>query len=372
MISYIVPTRDRPSDLARTLGAIGRIVEHDEASDHHEPAEVVIIDNDSRNVPVAPRRLLNGVPVKMVVLDGNHGAASRNVGACRAHPDSDWLVMLDDDSHPLDGRFIATLRSAPADVGIITADIHLPAQSRREDGGLPEVFVGCGAAIRRDMFDHLGGYDANFEYYVEEYDLSARALSLGYRTMFEPRFRVDHHKSPGGRDMNRIVSLLLRNGSWVMQRYAPDADRREQLREIRRRCRLIADLEQSRDGYIRGLGLVRETLRAQPRAPMSREHFDRFTGLWHAREALRRAHENERFAACAVVARGKNAWVVDRALAELGVEVVPVDQAEALVIGTMSPGPMLDALGKFAGQGRVIAPWSTAEAARTRLNEPRP
>lgn len=371
MISYIVPTRDRPSDLARTLGSIGRIVEHDKASVGREPAEVIVIDNNSRHVPVAPPRLPNGVPVKMIVLEGNQGAASRNVGACRAHPDSDWLVMLDDDSHPLDGRFVATLRSAPPDVGIVTADIHLPAQHRREDGGLPEVFVGCGAAIRRELFDQLGGYDANFEYYVEEYDLSARAIGLGYRTMFEPRFRVDHHKSRGGRDMNRIVSLLLRNGSWVMQRYAPDADRRGQLREIRRRCRLIADLEQARDGYTRGLELVRQTLRTQPRTPLSREHFDRFTGMWHAREALRRAHENRRFATCAVVARGKNAWVVDRALAEVGVGVVPVEQAEALVIGTMSPGPMLDALGKFQGRGRVIAPWSAADHARSRFNEPR-
>lgn len=371
MISYIVPTRDRPSDLARTLGALGRIAEHDEASEHHEPAEVVVIDNNSRHTPVAPRCLPNGVAVMMVMLDRNHGAASRNVGACRAHPDSDWLVMLDDDSHPIDGRFIATLRSAPADVGIITADIHLPAQSRREDGGLPEVFVGCGAAIRRELFDRIGGFDAAFEYYVEEYDLSARAISLGYRTMFEPCFRVDHHKSPGGRDMNRIVSLLLRNGSWVMQRYAPDTDRREQLRQIRRRCRLIADLEQARGGYIRGLELVRQTLRTQARSPLSRAHFDRFTGLWHAREALRRAHENQRFSTCAVVARGKNAWVVDRALAELGVELVPVERAEALVIGTMSPGPMLDAMRNFHGRGRVIAPWSAAETARARLNEPR-
>lgn len=372
MISYIVPTRDRPSELARTLGRIAHIAEHDPSHAAHEPAEVVIVDNGSRFTPTPPRTLANGVRVKLILLDSNHGAASRNLAACKADPDSDWLVMLDDDSHPLDGRFIATLRGAPADVGIVTADIYLPAQERREDGGLPEVLVGCGAAIRRELFDKAGGYDATFEYYVEEYDLAARAITLGYRTVFDPHFRVDHYKSPGGRDMNRIVSLLLRNGSWVMQRYAPDADRREQLREVRRRCRLIADLEQARDGYIRGLEAVRATLSTQQRSPMSRLHFDRFTGLWHAREALQRAREHSRFDRVAVVARGKNAWVVDRALAELGVEVVPVEQAEALVIGTMSPGPMLDAMGKFHGRGRVIAPWSTADRVQSRLNEPRP
>lgn len=360
MISYIVPTRDRPDELARTLGQIGRIAEHDGRRAGHEPAEVVVIDNGSRFVPVVPSRLPNGVHVRTIVLDSNHGAASRNIGAGRAHAEADWLIMLDDDSHPVDGRFIATLRRAEPDVGIVTADIFLPGQNRREDGGLPEVFVGCGAAIRRDLFQRLGGFDRTFEYYVEEYDLSARAIAAGYRVHFDPCFRVDHHKSPGGRDMDRIVSLLLRNGSWVMQRYAPDADRREQLREIRRRCRLIAELEQARQGYARGLQAVRTTLRTQPRTPMTRVQFDRFTGLWHARQALRRAHENQPFRTAALVARGKNAWVVDRVLAELGVEQVDAERAEALVIGTMSPGPMLDAIGKWSGKGRVIAPWSGA------------
>lgn len=366
MISYIVPTRDRPDELARTLGRIGHIAEHDRRLPNHEPAEVVVIDNGSRFVPVVPTSLPNGVSVRMIVLDSNHGAASRNLGATRAHADSDWLIMLDDDSHPIDGRFIATLRQAERDVGIVTADIYLPGQNRREDGGLPEVFVGCGAAIRRDLFEALGGFDKNFEYYVEEYDLSARVIAAGHRVLFDPRFRIDHHKSPGGRDMNRIVSLLTRNGCWVMQRYAPDSERRAQLREVRRRCRLIADLEQAREGYGRGLEAVRATLGTQPRTPMSRVLFDRFTGLWHAREALRRAHENRPFRTAAVVARGKNAWVVDRVLIELGVEVVHAEQAEAMVIGTMSPGPMLDAIERMSGKGRVIAPWSSADHARRR------
>jgi GT2 family glycosyltransferase len=361
MISYIIPTRNRPDDLARTLGAIAGLAEHEPGG--VEPAEVIVVDNASRFTPVLPRVLENGVRVHPVLLDKNLGAAARNRGVQHAHRASRWVVMLDDDSHPVDGSFVHTLHEAADDTAVVTADIRLPMQNRREDGGLPEVFIGCGAAIRREVFDRLGGYDSEFEYYVEEYDLAARIIAAGYRIVFEPRFRVDHFKAAAGRDMNRIVSRLLRNGCWVMQRYAPEPERRTQLRAVRQRCRLIAELENATEGYRRGLEEVRRTLHTQRRRPHDRICFDRFTGLWHARDALRRAHAGEPFDSAAVVARGKNAWVVDRALAEIGVSVVPESQAQVRVIGTMSPGPMLDARDRFAAKGRTIAPWSRAQQA---------
>jgi GT2 family glycosyltransferase len=359
MISYVVPTRDRPDDLARTLAALGRIPEHEPGA--VEPAEVIVVDNASRHVPVLPRTLENGAPVRPVFLDENLGAAARNRGVRHAHRAIRWVVMLDDDSNPADGAFVHALHEAPPDTAVITADIRLPMQGRREDGGLPEVLIGCGAAIRRDVFDRLGGYDPAFEYYAEEYDLAARVLAAGHRIAFEPRFRVDHYKVAGGRDMNRIVARLLRNGCWVMQRYAPESERRSQLRAVRSRCRLIAELENAGEGYRAGLAELRRTIHAQPRRPHDRHTFDRFTGLWHARDALRRAFDAQPFGTAAVVARGKNAWAVDRALEELGVRCADEAHADALVIGTMSPGPMLDALERHTGAGRLIAPWSAAQ-----------
>ncbi len=363
MISYVIPTRDRPDDLARTLRGIGSLLEHDPAHPAHEPAEVIVIDNASRFVPILPAWLDNRVPVRLVLLNENLGAASRNIGAKRTSPDSQWIVMLDDDSMPVDGRFIQRLHTQPPDVAAVMADIHLPNQDRREDGGLPEVFVGCGVAIRRETFTSLGGYDHTFEYYAEEYDLSARILRSGSRIVFEPDFRIDHFKSAGGRDMNRIVARLVRNGCWVMQRYAPQTDRRTQLRQVRTRARLIAMLENATEGYKQGLAELRESLPRQVRSPLDRTTFDRFTGLWHARQALQRAHADRPFSCARVVGQGKNAWVVQRALAELGVSID--DESDVLVVGTMSPGPMLDTRDRFADLGRVITPWSrTARVAR--------
>ncbi len=364
MISYIIPTRDRPERLALTLGALGALRGHGD-----DGAEVVVVDNASRFPAAAPERLANGIAVRVIRRETNEGAASRNVGVRAADPHADWIVMLDDDSYPADTGFVRRLRSAAPDIAAVSADIFLPGLARREVGGLPEVFIGCGVAIRRRVFLELGGYDPAFGYYAEEYDLAARMLRSGYRVHFDPWFRVEHHKVAIGRDMDVILERLVRNNGWIMERYAPPGARRERLRETRRRYRQIAIKERAIGGYGRGLVELRRSIRAQARTPMPGPIFDRFTGLAHARAALGEWFAAERFGTAALVEEGKNAWVVRRALAELGVrEVAGPEDAEALVIGTMSPGPMLDALTRgHAGRAmpgrRLIAPWTVAARA---------
>src|ERR1044071_1098354 len=152
--------------------------------------------------------------------------------------------------------------------------------------------------------------------------------------------------------MNTILSRLVRNNGWGMQRYAPDELRRAQIPEQRRRYRQIAIKENAVPGYRAGLLELRRTIRAQRRTPMPRHLFERFTGVAHARAALQEAYAQRPFRTVAPVDEGKNGWVVRKALAELGATVVPdptqhaarstQHSVDALVIGTMSPGPMLD------------------------------
>ncbi|MEZ6317168.1 MAG: glycosyltransferase [Phycisphaerales bacterium] len=355
MIGYVLPTRDRREELERTLEAIGRLPAHRD----RVPAEVVIVDNASVNPVRAPNWLDNGVAVRVVRLEHNAGAAARNVGVLATQARVEWVVMLDDDSHPIDGRFVAGLDEHPSDVAALTADIYLPDGSR-ERGGLPEVPIGCGVAVRRWAFIAAGGYDASFGYYAEEYDLAAKVIRAGRRVVFDPRFRVVHRKVPGGRDMGVILGRLVRNNGWVMQRYAPDAELGERLEENERRYGAIARKEGTVEGYERGVAELRETIGSQKRTPMGDGEWARFTGLAAAREALAAAHRERRFASAAIVERGKNDWAVERALRELGVEVVG-SGADVRVIGTMSPGPMLDAAGRVPD---AITPWVMAGADR--------
>lgn len=346
-ISYVLPTRDRATTLARTLHALGTLP--------HHAAEVIVVDNASDVPAVAPALLENGIPARVIRMDNNAGAAARNAGAHAAS--GDWVVMLDDDSRPTNTDYLAVLRAAPSGVLAVTADILL-SRGVRESGGLPEVPVGCGVAYRRDTFLDLGGYDAQFGYYAEEYDLAARILLAGGRVAFDDRFVIEHDKAKAGRDMDRILSCLVRNNGWVMQRYAPSNERRARLRSDRKRYRAIARREHATDGFAKGLLELRASRAAQARSPLPPALWDRFTGLAHARAAIARELERKHFGSAAVVAEGKNAWAIRRALVEAGVRLVGARGAATLVVGTLSPGPMLDASQQLGeGSRRVIKPW---------------
>lgn len=355
-LAYVLPTRNRPEVLGRTLEAIGSLPRHD--------AEVIVVDNASDTLPTVRRTLENGIGVRVIGLDENIGAAARNVGVRASDPGASWIVMLDDDSHPRSADFVRALSTAPSDVLAISADIHLPSSARREDGGLPEVFIGCGVAVRRDAFLASGGYDPSFSYYVEEYDLAARLMLMGGRVAFEPSFVVEHHKVAAGRDMDLILARLIRNNGWVAQRYCPESERRAEIRRLRDRYRAIAEKESAMPGFARGLLELRRTRAAQARRGMPREMYDRFTGLAHARDAIRSAIWERPFRTAALVARGKNDWAIERALFECRISIAPEPaEADAIVVGSMSPGPMIDAAIRLANahlDRRIITPWTGA------------
>ncbi|MCU0490677.1 MAG: glycosyltransferase family 2 protein [Chloroflexaceae bacterium] len=76
---------------------------------------------------------------------------------------------------------------------------------------------GAAFAIRRDLFDQLGGFDSSFFMYVEDTDLSLRARLAGYRCRYVPDAVVEHDYHPSYTpskafylDRNRH-SMLLKN-----------------------------------------------------------------------------------------------------------------------------------------------------------------
>lgn len=366
MLTYIIPTHDRPDELARTLAAIGAL-DHQAVQAALGAIEVIVADNASRHPATAPPRLKNGIPVRVIYRPRNEGAAARNAAAHAARgpmndPDH-WLLMLDDDSHPIDTGFYEPLRDAGPDVAAVAAEIFLEREGARESGGLPEVFVGCGVAVRRDAFLRAGGYDASFGYYAEEYDLAARFLLEGLCVSNDRRFRVRHMKSALGRDMNQIVRALVRNNACVAQRYAPADLSEPEIERTIDRYRLIAKKEHAMHGFDQGMLDLYAVIGVQPRRPMSVELWNRFTGCAAAMGHLRRERERLGFSRAAIIERGKNDHLIEAVLESLGVEVVPEERAapgDALIIGTLSPGPMLDALDRRAAASSlpVLAPWS--------------
>lgn len=354
-VSYITCTRNRPAELAATV----RALDHLHRDDPHA-AEFVIADNAS-DTPVRLSLPPSTMPVRVVTLSTNLAAAARNHAA--AHAAHDWLVLLDDDSAPKDLGHLNVLANTRPDTAVVMADITLPDGSR-ERGGLPEVLVGCGAAVRKQAYIDAGGYDPAFFFAAEEPDLCARLIAAGWHTEFSPWFRVLHHKTTTNRDLNRMLRLLTRNQGVIIERTTPDHDRTFLRKDHVRRCHWIAQKENALQGFAQGLAELRALRPTLVRQPLSMPHYERFTGLAHAREAFAQALQHQPFDTACLTHEGKHAWAVRRALTDAGVRIIDdPDAADRLVIATLSPGPMLDALAHLhaTGQGhRAIAPWTQA------------
>ncbi|HVZ93028.1 MAG TPA: glycosyltransferase [Phycisphaerales bacterium] len=358
MISFILPTRDRPEHLTLTLSALAMLDAG--ALARVGGAELIVVDNASKHPPVLPDKLANGIAARVIFRPTNEGAAARNHAAKTAN--GDWLIMLDDDSAPIDAGFVDALLAADDSIAAIGAEILLR-DGAHEAGGLPEVIIGCGAAIRRGPYLVAGGYDPAFGYYAEEYDLCARLLLAGLRVVHDRRFRVVHRKTADGRDMNLILRRLVRNNGWVEQRYAPERIREDILARTVGRYRLIAEREQATAGFEEGLRELRQTLHDQPRREMSDDVYDRFIGFTAARDRLETELKRTHATRAITIDDGKNAWVVKRAIEECGVQLGrhlrDLGTSGALVVGTLSPGPLTDAALRRAGVAGppVISPW---------------
>ena len=337
--TIVIPTRSRPDDLARTLELLS------ECDSGSHACEVVIVDNASDPPVTAPEELPNGWEVRTLVLPHNAGAAGRNTAAAQAM--GEWLLMLDDDSAPLDAGWIAAATSAHIDTLAIGAEVLLP-NGRHEAGGLPEVVVGCGALIRRDAFLDCGGYDASFEYYGEETDLCARCIEEGGRIEYDPRFRVLHRRSDSERDLSRIMERLTRNEALTIWRYAPEHELQDWLDRTLARRRTIAAREGVSAAFERGADALQRLFASEPRRPLMQDDWDRLTGASCVREWIRSSDA----APCAVRmpsgAPGKHPEVITSTLALLGVLAEDTESAATIIAGTLAPGLAIDAAQELA------------------------
>jgi GT2 family glycosyltransferase len=55
--------------------------------------------------------------------------------------------------------------------------------------------TGCALLVRRRVFETVGGFDRNFECYMEDYDLCYRIRTSGYRIGYVPTARIYHKVS---------------------------------------------------------------------------------------------------------------------------------------------------------------------------------
>ena len=210
----------RPDDLRRAVESLLR--QRDVETD------VVVVGNGCEP---------GGVPdgVRVVALPRDDGIpAGRNAGV--PHVGGELLLFLDDDAEIADAGTLARIAA------LLGADPELALVQlapRARDGGprsrdwVPRLRVGDPArsseitvvwegavAIRRSVFEQVGGWPAEFRFVHEGVDLGWRIMDAGHRMLYAGDLVV-LHPSPAGTPHGYSYYFGARNRVWLARRHLP-------------------------------------------------------------------------------------------------------------------------------------------------------
>jgi GT2 family glycosyltransferase len=274
-VTVVVASRNRRDELLASLPR------------HESP--VVLVDNASTDGTAAAVRAAHpGITV--LTMDRNAGARARTVGVARAG--TPFVAFADDDSWWAPGdlaRAVAILRAHPR-LAVLNARILVgpdekldPACAEMADSALgtePDLpgpsllgFVACGAVVRTEAFEAVGGFDPVVRFPGEEERLALDLATAGWGMAYVDEVTVHHHPSPrrdtpGRRQAGIWRSRLL---TAVMRLPAGDVARL-----------LVAALRAGRpgrEGLVRALPDVPAALRRRrPISARLRADLDRLAG----------------------------------------------------------------------------------------------
>ena len=214
-ISVVIVSFNSRSELEHTLPAVV-----EELSDGDE---LIVVDNASQDGSAEAAREL-APQARVMALSENVGfAEGSNRGAAVAG--SDLVVFLNPDARPLPGFGEAIRRPAGREdwaawMGLVAYEharfvnsqgnvVHFTGIAWAGGHGNPipagleprEVTAASGAclAVRREVWEELGGFPEEFFLYHEDIDFSLRLWLYGFRAGIEPSAVVDHDYEFGSR-----------------------------------------------------------------------------------------------------------------------------------------------------------------------------
>ncbi|TME18423.1 MAG: glycosyltransferase family 2 protein [Chloroflexi bacterium] len=244
-VSLIVLNYNGRQHLARCLGSL-RDLDYP-----RKKLEVILCDNASSDESVA--FVKRGFPeVKVVQLDQNYGFAEGNNRAV-AQAQGDWIGFLNNDMEVEPGWLQAMLQPLHAQpelaciaskilswdgktIDFIGTGVSFQGLGFQVDHGKPSseddkarrLICPCGGAmlVKRELFEAVGGFDADYFGFYEDVDLGWRLNLLGYDVWYTPEAVVRHrHNSSFSRiDPARRRLLYERNSLMTMYKCLDDAN----------------------------------------------------------------------------------------------------------------------------------------------------
>lgn len=218
-LSFVILNFNREQELLVTIGKTLELMAGN--SDY----EVIVVDNASSDQSVAAVRSLFP-QVQLIERHTNIGIAGWNDGFEQAA--GEYLVVLDDDSNIVSGldEAVAVLDANPQ-TGILALNVtggafptnYLVHMEDNID------FIGCGAIIRKELFNKIGGFAEWLFIYTHEWEYAIRCLEAGYGIKYFANCLVDHRTSVINRSSKRLKVFSVRNEMAIVYKFFDKKDR---------------------------------------------------------------------------------------------------------------------------------------------------
>lgn len=201
----------------------------------YAPLEIIVIDNNSEDGTIG--MIESEFPeVKLIKLCQNTGVAAYNVGMRAAM--GEIIVVSDNDSYlePTGvEKIVRKFSVSKENLAVVACEViyipqnqiynwyYLPVDRKNpeETGYAANMFIGAGAAIRRDVLTKVGYYSEDYFLYMNEIDLSTRIIGAGYEIRFFPDVIAYHRASAVSRAKSKVRLLSFRNVIWYYWKYFP-------------------------------------------------------------------------------------------------------------------------------------------------------
>ena len=193
-VSILIVSKNRKNELEKTLVILEKLIDR-------STNEILVFLDGCTDNSAALKEKFNWVRWEI---------SKQTIGASKArhilYPKALGLFLIgfDDDAHPINEDFILkTIQvfDKHPNVGIIafqeikgvfTQELEISNWKIVDEEYYTNEFIGCGFAIRRDVYEAINGFPVWIDIYGEESCVSLEVLSKGYDIIYSNQIKVNH------------------------------------------------------------------------------------------------------------------------------------------------------------------------------------
>lgn len=214
--SFVIVNYNRKEEILKTISNT-----KDYINNNLTDFEIIIVDNGSKDGSSAA--IKETFPeVTLIQNPENSGAPAWNLGFAKAK--GKYLIILDDDSHIESGLedAFAYLDANPG-VGVLALNVISGPYTSQiynwTDGQEIAGFIGCGAIVKRELYEKIGGYADWIFLYGNEWEYCLRCMNAGYSARYFEKCTVNHRASKINRTSKRLKVFCTQNEMTIVYRY---------------------------------------------------------------------------------------------------------------------------------------------------------